>query len=173
MKYNDLVRLNLQDMEINEAIIALRTVYNLNAPDLVLRQFYIEHSDKDSFQNLYENIDLLRIKWSLIKVPKSVFLSNELTATHNSYLNEISEDAKFYDKYGDYVIAKKENDLKYWKQEGTWRTPPVFISGTILGQKMSNYHLVEGHTRVGSLRGICRYNLLPILEEHEIYFGEY
>ncbi|WP_281559510.1 hypothetical protein [Thalassomonas sp. RHCl1] len=174
MKYGDLTRIGLDRIDMSSSIARLREEFSLTAPPSVIEQFYIDHSDDERFQRLYSHIDLTMIKWSLINVETKHFLELTNEATCSEYMNEVAEDASNFEHIGEDVISCIDNIRKHWKKNGSWVTPPVFINGNIL-QKPNDavYHLVEGHTRVGCLKGLAKYKVIDIADTHEIYYGQY
>ena len=173
MKYRELKDAEIERDNLVEAIRALSKDYSITAPDSVMEQFYIDHSASEEFINMYGHIDLSKIVWSIIEVGVDELRSIDDNATYPDYLAEVSEDASNFESMGEKVISVVPSVRAFWKNHGTWNTPPVFISGTLLNQKSSaKYHLVEGHTRVGCLIGLSKYKVINLANKHLVYYGQ-
>ena len=72
-----------------------------------------------------------------------------------------------------------DKDLEYWKENGTWRTPPIIIDIKSVCSKIpdwsglrTNYQLVEGHSRLTYLHSVKRISELSkskFASKHKIY----
>ncbi|GAB2191088.1 hypothetical protein [Sessilibacter sp. MAH2] len=174
MKFRELPNFinNKLEPELSKSII--KNQLNINAPDSVVKQFYIDHSDKDEFISMYGHIDLTKILWSLIEVHVDEIISISTEATFPDYMNEVSEDASYFSQIGEKVISSRLEIREHWKMHGTWRVPPVFISRELLNPpSIKGLHLVEGHTRVGCLKGLSKYKVIDVKKYHKVYFGSY
>jgi len=73
----------------------------------------------------------------------------------------------------------KADDLKYWKEKGTWRIPPIILDVNSLRSNIPidcelvrPFQLVEGHSRLGYLHSMNRISELnkgKIASKHRIY----
>jgi len=158
---------------INREVAHFREKFAIDAPDLVIEQFYIDHGRNETFQNLYGSIDLERIRWSLIEVETEHFKKIDKAASFPDFLEETSMDASHYEEQGDFVFHCTETVIDHWKNHGTWIKPPIFIDGRILSIPTTDFHLVEGHTRVGCVIGCDNFGIIPVAKKHKVYFGEY
>ena len=172
MLYRDIKDIGLKWHEPEESIQRLQNEFEIDAPISVIRQFYIDHSSSSEFIELYGDINLHNIKWSLIELPTKVLLDIGDAATHPQYVIEVSESAKHYNSYGDSAIHVVPNVAKHWKANGTWDTPPVFVDGTNLKVPTERFHLAEGHTRLGCLQGVWNEKIIEVAEFHKVYYGE-
>ena len=172
VKFSDLKKVNFLNDETESSIKRLKNEYGIDAPESVIEQFYIDHSDKFQYQKLYGEINLYSIEWQLVEIPTCKMLNLGRSATHPDFLLETSEDASNYDEVGDSAIDCREDVLEQWKLHGTWITPPIFINGEILGKPEIDLHLVEGHTRVGCLCGLTKYHVFHVAEVHKVYLGK-
>lgn len=173
MKYIDLHNIALQEGQLKQNINLLKNNYSIKAPNSVIEQFYIDHNDDGVFKELYGDLDILKMNWSLIEVGTEKFLQINKAASYPNFLKETSQDASRFKEEGEYAIARIERDVAYWKKNGTWSVPPIFIDGHILKNPTTEFHLVEGHTRVGSLIGNTKQKLVRVASKHKVYFGNY
>jgi len=173
MLYKELNKIELCMHDFAKSIKKLQNEFGINAPNSVIRQFYLDHHDKSAFIELYGELDLHNIKWRLknISIEDLLFINEE--ATYPDFVKEIAQNAKFYYELGDAVIDTRIDIIQYWKNHGTWKTPPILINGTILKNPTSKFHLVEGHTRLGNLKGIYTEKVFKLANFHKIYYGEY
>lgn len=171
MFYRELKDIDFVSSTRGESIKRLKDEFGINAPNLVIEQFYLDHNNNDSFLELYGNIDLRTIKWALVEVSTENILAIDDAATCPDFVKDISENATLYNERGDEMIDIRNDVIQGWKNNGTWITPPIFIDGTKLKKQTKKLHLVEGHTRVGNLKGIVTNKLFELADFHKIYYG--
>lgn len=173
MLYKELNDIDFVSYEQEKSIQRLKNEFGINAQDSVIQQFYLDHHNKSSFMELYGHINLHEIKWTLINVSTETLLKIGDAATYPDFIEEVSKYSEQYSKFGDKVIDSRDDVIQYWKNNGTWKVPPIFINGNILKYPTKKFHLVEGHTRLGNLHGISKENIFVLAEYHHIYYGEY
>jgi hypothetical protein len=171
MKYSDLLQINFDWWDKTGNIQKLKKEFSINAPDSVIEQFYLDHSNKVEFIELYGDFDITKIIWKLKDFPTAFFEKIGNNATFPDFLNEKAQDASHYSKHGDWMIDGRENVVCQWKKIGTWLTPPILIDRNLLGEELGTPHLVEGHSRVGCLLGINKYKIIPLSSHHKAYWG--
>ncbi|MEZ8082414.1 hypothetical protein [Enterovibrio norvegicus] len=171
MKYKDLSKILLDPHNIEKNIDLLKRLHEVNAPDSVIEQFYIDHNANSRFLDLYGALSLHDLKWELVEFDTTRFLQIGSNASFPDFLDEVSEDASYFEEVGEDVIDCRESVLNHWKTHGTWLTPPIFLDANVLGGKSSIPHLVEGHSRVGCLLGIQKYRIIPLADKHKVYWG--
>jgi len=173
MFYKELNNIELIHYDTEKSIQKLKNEFGINAPDSVIKQFYLDLSNKSDFLEFYGNINLNSIKWALVDVPTKDLLDIGDAATCPDYLVEISRNAALYNELGDDAIDSRKDVAEYWKVYGTWKTPPIFLDGTKLKKPTKKLHLVEGHTRLGCLKGVYTERLIELADFHQIYYGEF
>ena len=173
MLFKELKNIRFVWSEPEKSIKKLKSKYNINAPDLVIKQFYFDHHDKEEFNDLYGDLNLHQIKWTTLSVETEELINIGDSATFPDFVKEVSEDASYYEIRGDSAIHVRKEVSKYWKNYGTWMTPPVFINGEILKKPSNKLHLVEGHMRLGCLTGISKYKIIKLSKKHKIFYGNY
>ena len=169
MLYKELKDIGFVSYERVKSIQRLKNEFGINAPDSVIKQFYLDHHDKDSFIEFYGHIDLHTIKWTLIEVSTENILAIDDAATYPDFIKDVSIDIKYCNKISD--IDVRADVVHHWKNYATWKTPPIFLDGTKLKKPTKKLHLVEGHTRVGNLKGIFSKKLFKLADFHKIYYG--
>ena len=133
-------------------------------PEAVVRQWLWEHGKHEDFLAQYDHLDLLALKWELRQVAAADLC-----------------DATFYEEFADYVAGVER--APYWKVDQyrkgfgedvwttTWRLPPILVSGELRAVPQLSMHLVEGHTRLGILRGLVRLGEASPSAHHAIYLA--
>lgn len=174
MHYSELNEISLDRENTKISVARLKSEYKIEAPDLVISQFYVDHSDDEVFQGLYGMIDLKAIRWSLLKLNADCFSNIGNNATHPEYMREVSEGVALYRGHSDSMISPSKDIREHWKTYGTWKVPPIFINREIISSSKyeNKLHLVEGHTRVGCLLGLLDCKSEFINRYQEVYYGD-
>ncbi|EPW5455660.1 hypothetical protein [Enterobacter hormaechei] len=170
MLYSELLAIfnELPLFESPEAIKILREQYGLDAPDPVIKEIYYALAGFERHQTLYGHLELSKIEWIRTELPSAVFLGIGDNATFPNYLHEVSED---YHGEGFVLDLRPEVD-EHWRKFGTWLEPPFLIDRSLLVPKANGLHLVEGHTRVGTLLGALKYNFVTVAKRHSIFLAK-
>lgn len=129
-------------------------------PKKVFEQWLWAHHDKIESNINYGWIDYQKIKFDLC-----VWSTKQL-----SNVNVIDDAIDYfelrasYDNFEDFCCS--DDDLEFWKNYGTWKTPPIILDVNSL-KKIPNhcklkppYQLVEGHSRLGYLNSMIKINKL-------------
>lgn len=143
-----------------------------NTPYCVLKQFYIDHGQNYKFQELYEDVNILELNWRLDCVAASTICDASINPHFEKYTDDIKNDASKYLNSNTLGWIKR---AEYWRKNKTWMTPPVFLKRNIdiklSSKKRKDLHLVEGHTRLGMLKGLTEKGLLLDNSIHKIWVG--
>jgi hypothetical protein len=119
----------------------------LGWPESVVEQFLFDHGTKNEFLSQYGHVDLETVTWDLRQLTAAEFLNLTVFEHFKDWLESSERDFQFR-------ISQRPNDQRLtWERSQTWIVPPVLIDGSLLEPGQSRLHLVEGHTRVGILRG--------------------
>lgn len=142
-----------------------------DTPDDVLTQVYADHGRKDDFQSQYGELDITSLRWE-----KRAFSAAEIAAScyynhFSNWMDAVEQRVAQFSTHGWACIDKRPDVVAYWQAHKTWLRFPVFIAGHLIGVPTS-LRLVEGHTRVGLLRGLIKANVLPTSSPHEIWLGQ-
>jgi hypothetical protein len=153
--------------ESPKAIKILREQYGLDAPDPVIKEIYYALAGFERFQTLYGHLQLSDIEWISTELPSVAFLTIGDNASYPNYLHEVSDD---YLGRG-FEIDPRPEVAEHWQTLGTWLEPPFFLDRSLLAPNESGIHLVEGHTRVGTLLGAIKYNFVKVADSHKIFLA--
>ncbi|EFL0143922.1 hypothetical protein NK159_003753 [Escherichia coli] len=170
MLYRDLLPIFSERtiFEAPEAERILREQYSIIAPSPVIQEIYYGLVGDDRFQKLYGDLDIDQIEWKLIELPTKNFLTIGDNATCPDFLHEVVED--YMTHKGDVFM---DDEIKaHWCNFGTWCEPPFFIDRALLKSNTTGLHLMEGHTRVGTLLGAVKYNFVKLANTHKIYYAQ-
>lgn len=132
-------------------------------------QFLVDHSDKHDFHEVYGDLDLHAMEWFLEDIPTSRLLTcTTKSASYERYVQETSgyfaEGLSLWEKRN-----HRPKDTAHWREHRTWSRPPVLLEHPLIDN--GSLHLVEGHTRVGALRGLHAYDPSMTLETHKCWVG--
>lgn len=152
-----------------EGIAILRDKYGIEAPEQIFKQIYCGLSNDPEFQALYGHLNLNSLKWDLVRVKTSELTKFDRNATYPDYMLEISED--FNTCGNNFCIDAREEVAEHWLKFGTWAEPPMFIERSLVSSGESGLHLMEGHTRLGTLLGAIKYGFVQLADSHEIYIA--
>jgi hypothetical protein len=100
---------------------------------------------------LYGHLDLRRVRWDLQTIPAATLAA--AAVPWDEGLEAVAEVCSHLD----FTIR---NYREVWN--GTWRVPPYLIDGALMNPPAEGLHLIEGHTRMGVLRGsLLRADITP------------
>lgn len=124
----------------------------------------------------FGDMDLSRIRWSLKSVPTESLTVDDFFTPYKDYVEELSHDMdrrSVSDLKKDIgsLTGTEENDI-HWLLKGTWRVPPIFVSGCLLNAPLHKLNLLEGNSRLGYLIALHNSAPLTLCQHHKIYVGE-
>lgn len=171
MLYCDLIQVFGPDPLSNEedGIAILREKYGIDAPEQIFKQIYCGLSNDSRFQTLYGHLNIKSLKWDLVRLKTAEFTTFGRNATYPDHMLEISED--FITCGNKFCIDAREEVAEHWLKFGTWDEPPMFIERSLISSDESGLHLMEGHTRLGTLLGAIKYGFVQLADTHEIYIA--
>ncbi|QLG46894.1 hypothetical protein [Costertonia aggregata] len=130
------------------------------------------HNDYHTIRNYawmnYEYIEFELIEWKYSQLEKLYVIEDfrEFFESRASY-NDLNQ------------FSCREKDLDYWKENGTWRIPPIILDTKSINDEIpkwsevsNEFQLIEGHSRLGYLKSIKRINELGnvrIAKKHKVY----
>lgn len=152
-----------------EGIDILKKNHGITAPQQIFEQIYCGLCTNERFQHLYGHIKIDSLRWDLVRLPTIEFTEVERNSTFPEYVLEISEDYK--NCGAQFRIDGREEIAEHWENHGTWDEPPMFIERSILSPNERGLHLMEGHTRLGTLLGAIKYGFVKLADTHEIYLA--
>jgi hypothetical protein len=130
-------------------------------PDDAVEQFLWEHGADSRFLGHYGHLDLVALEW----VDEQRTTAELVSATTADDMT-----------WSDTVTASAASQLKYqprgvqdsWNVNGTWLRPPLFLDGALRNPPQTELHLIEGHTRLGSLRGLLQLGAITEDATHRV-----
>jgi hypothetical protein len=168
VRYSDLLTLT-RDAGGRVPMEALK-ILNLPVPDDVLEQFCSDHATNNDFQEQYGHVDLLRVHWSLQSLAASELLMTSIYYHFRRWPESVACRLASFDDDGWECIDDRSAVVEHWRSRHTWLRPPILLDGDLLGRPGSR-HLVEGHTRLGLLRGLVAHRIVSADSKHEVWFG--
>ena len=143
-----------------------------NFPQEILRDFLADHGRKDDFQEQYAHIDLLRIKWLEQRVAAENLIECALFGRFMPRFAAVTARPDSWSEKGWGCVDPREQVINYWRKHKTWQRKPIFLNGALMFSE-KDYYLVEGHTRLGLLKGLIGSNVVSRKASHSIWFGCY
>jgi hypothetical protein len=163
-----------EDFKFEEYYKRIVTHNMLNhIPKTIFEQWiYYHHQEYNTLKNYawinYENIEFIICDWSLRELERINVIDN---------FRDYYSDKASYSDFNQFGCTP--NDLKSWKEKGTWRVPPIILDIASIRCNIPSwskltppYQLVEGHTRFGylhSLKTISDLKKGGIASKHLIY----
>lgn len=141
-----------------------------NTPQDVIEQFYSDHGRNPDFQDQFKNLNISNLNWQLVERPAKEIVSCALYPRFSGWFNNVRHRPSGFHKNGWQCIDTRKSVVEYWERNRTWLKNPVFIQGKLLGLR-SPLRLVEGHTRVGLLKGLLEHGILDPATMHRIWLG--
>ncbi|AVI63295.1 hypothetical protein MOY_00350 [Halomonas sp. GFAJ-1] len=145
-------------------------VYLPETPLKVIEQVYCHHGRKDEFQRQYGELNLSAIAWTSITLPASEIIKATIYEGFMRWFRNVESRTLEFAERGWQCIDKRKDVISHWSRYQTWSRPPVFIQGLTPGV-IGGLHLMEGHTRVGLLRGLVKDGVLSPLSRHKVFVG--
>lgn len=170
MKFKELM--NLKYCERTGTIpIDVLIENNINAPFDVLQQFYSDHGRKDDFQLQYGEIDLKKIAWRKQEVTGVEIITCEYYEEFGGWIDSVASRLDSWSEKEWNCIDVRKPVVAQWKNHKTWLTLPIFINPRLI-RGTNGLHLVEGHTRLGVLKGLVKQKILSESSTHFLWYGE-
>jgi hypothetical protein len=167
--FKELLRLRKDD---RTGAVPMDVLHRLRIPmpEDVLEQFLGDHGINHDFQRQYGELDLHTIRWNLVATPATEIIACSAYADFQEYVDDCRGKTLNVPNTGWQEVCLGEAAKKHWQVHRTWRRPPVFIRGELVGSSQQ-LHLVEGHTRTGALTGLVESGWLPGDSLHEIWLA--
>jgi hypothetical protein len=168
MKFSDLLDLAYDEHSgrVNTYEIAMQLP---DAPATV-REVYSDHGRKDQFQAQYGPITISEITWAKVSVSASEIIECSIYHWFSNWTNNVARRPESFSKAGWHCIDVRPNIVDYWSKFRTWVEPPVVLDARLLGRP-HGLHLMEGHTRIGILKGLISHGVLQSDSQHYIWLG--
>lgn len=169
MKFRDL--LDLPYNERNE-IIELEAILEAlpNTPIEVAKQVYRDHGRNGEHQKEYGELDIGSLSWTKKDFSAADIQSCFMLSRFSEWPYSVSQRLDQFEQEGWKCIDVREDVWRHWEKYQTWVIEPVFVRRDLVGEE-EGLHLVEGHTRVGVLRGLISRSLICGSSVHGIWYG--
>lgn len=143
-----------------EQFVSDARVRSLRWPDSVVRQFLFDHGRNSGFMEQYGHLDLASITWRMEQLSAEVVAAAS-TFSEFDWADTVEANFEYY------LVLRTPAERASWVDRGTWIEPPLLIRGSAVHQPAAEWHLVEGHTRLGMLRAhLARALVLPEAVHH-------
>lgn len=138
----------------NAGTVPLEVLRSLEIPmpEEVMEQFIFDHGTKEEFQRQYGHLDLHALKWDLLSIPAEDILACSVYPPYASLIKSVAASTRVVPTGSWDDVPFPPTALEHWQTHGSWMRPPIMLRGELVGSDWS-LHLVEGHTRIGTLRG--------------------
>ena len=168
MKFSDLLDLDYDEGSgrVSADAIAKRLP---GAPGAV-QEVYIDHGRKEQFQAQYGSININEITWAKVSLPASEIVECSMYHWFSNWASNVARRPESFGKAGWRCIDVRPNIVDHWSKFHTWLEPPVLLDASLLGRP-HGLHLMEGHTRIGILRGLISHGVLQSDSQHFIWRG--
>lgn len=117
----------------------------LGWPEPVIHQLLLEHGQRQHIESQYGHLHLPSLIWTL----ESHSASHLASASHELTKTRVQTVAADPEKF---IALYESKGHVIWN--GTWQPKPFFIDQSLLQPDLQGLHLMEGHTRLGLLRGL-------------------
>ncbi|WP_460616186.1 hypothetical protein [Hymenobacter ruber] len=143
-----------------------------NVPEPVLEQWIHGLQDEYVTRRNYAWLDYDHLDFSLEQWSSQDLLNLYVVEAYRDCV-ETRERCQTFDEF---CCTKK--DLAHWKEQGTWRTPPVVLDVTSLGtlppgkELVAPHQLIEGHNRLGYLHAMAnmdKQGKAELVATHEVW----
>jgi hypothetical protein len=133
----------------------------LDWPPGVVDQLLFDHGAKDEFLEQYRHLNLLRLRWELRSVRASELI---LCTSHKEFSDRVRSVAE----HPHWTLEQYEKGYgRVW--DHSWMVPPLLLEGWLREPPQNELHLVEGHTRIGVLKGLVQLGEVPADSEHDAF----
>jgi len=164
LKYKDL--LSLEPDSTGRLQLSQLYMLEQNTPLDVSEQFYCDHGLNSEFQEQYGDIVLEDIKWSLEQVDYKLISNMSVYDDFRPWVETCRvKSTRVQNTLNWKLIGHTETVCEFWKQNKTWFRSPIVL------KQNTKYHLVEGHSRFGCLKGLVSTGLISPLVKHLVWFG--
>jgi hypothetical protein len=140
-------------------------ITRLDWPDAVVEQFLFDHGRNSEFLIEYGHIELQDLAWELIGVAAEDFMTVTVCAEFRDWVDSCERHFQFR------IDQRVSEERDSWREDGTWIVPPVLVDGSLVTPRSSTLRLIEGHTRLGILRGLLAAGIADPSHTHQAWVG--
>jgi hypothetical protein len=126
----------------------------LRWPEDVVEQLLLELADHEGIQRDYGHLDLALLAWTVEVLPTATFMTIPGTPSLGDCIERFAENPEHW--VSSRVSGRHVGVREMWETHGTWKRWPILIDRVLTCADTPGLRVVEGHTRVGVLRGRTR-----------------
>ena len=163
---------NQEDFEDYYSRVKMKREYK-HIPFEVFEQWIHPHHNNSYTLRNYSWIDYQNVEFELCEWSVEMLMRLNV-------IDEFEEDVYLLGSHKKLEqFSCNETDLRYWKEKGIWRTPPIVIEvDSFLLEKPDSsqlkgpFQLIEGHSRLGylkSMKKIADAGNIKLAEKQKIY----
>lgn len=143
-----------------------------DTPNDVIEQFYSDHGRNNDFQEQYKDIEISKLNWNLVMLPAKDLICASVYSEFQQWFQTCVGKSQRIRMTRDWsYLHNLESICSFWEKHKTWDRPPIFFKSQLLNNQNS-LHLVEGHSRLGSLKGLVLGETLLGSSIHSAWVGE-
>lgn len=142
----------------------------LPVPEPVLEQLCSDHGRDPELQCQYAALDLRLLRWSLESKSASELVAATVFGGFRQWATSVERRVDLFSLSGWACIDVRPGVVAHWEKQRTWLTAPVFVDAVALGRE-PGLHLMEGHTRLGVLRGLSKQGIISAHSRHSAWIG--
>ncbi|EHK0753585.1 hypothetical protein RG677_004786 [Vibrio parahaemolyticus] len=162
MKFSDLMGLKSDDAG-NISIEDLTSKLPETPVD-VLEQFYADHGQNSDFQEQYSHLEISCLNWLLCELKYCDIANVTVFPDFESWVNTCTLKSQRVATENDWsLIGHNAATVSHWENHNTWLRPPVMLMCD------GKYHLVEGHSRLGCLKGLVDSGIISQESKHKVW----
>ena len=170
MKFPDLLALKYDPRSdvIDRGALAERLP---DTPEVAL-EVYSDHGRKGDFQEQYEGIEISRLRWERVELTARDLLDCSIFPGFSEWVDTVAHRIEDFAQDGWSCIDVLPEVVKHWQEHRTWLVLPVFLDHSLIPQG-EGLHIMEGHTRLGILRGLVDRGIVAASTRHWIWRGAF
>jgi hypothetical protein len=130
-------------------------------PDRVIDEFLWSHGKNERFRRQYGHVDLPALVWELQSLTARELLASSFDEDLGGRVLDVAANPHWY-------LAQYRPPDALWGDD-TWSQPPLLMPAGFLTPPKDGLHLVEGHTRLGVMRGLVELGELSADSTHQVY----
>jgi hypothetical protein len=139
-------------------------------PKEVFRQLMIDHSLTAFTQERFGHLNLHQIRWDEVTLPAIMIAAASYEHGSDNVGNSEHQTEQVPGSGWKPVTILSRRSKRRWQERRTWLDLPLFVEGSLVGLPAA-MHLIEGHRRLGALRGLLKSGWLEPASEHRVWLG--
>lgn len=141
-----------------------------DTPDYIIENVYSHHGRKSEFQSQYGKVIISEVSWVKTELSADEILRCGHYGGFTRWVESVQSRLRSFETSGWPCIDLRNEIVEHWKEYRTWASPPIALQRSVIG-KGDGLWLVEGHTRLGVLKGLVGRGIVDGNSRHEIWVG--